>query len=387
MADLFDYLAWSGDQSIAASPLNDVDALILSRLAYLPFDGIVPESFADTVTLAEAERAFARLPDAASRLIMQNDGDLFAAAGRSPRFAALRLSGFIRQNDTAQEKQFCALTFTTGDGLPYVAFRGTDATLLGWKESLNMCFMLSVPAQQSAVRYLRAAADALPGPLRVGGHSKGGNLAVYASAFCPDGVRERITRVYNHDGPGLHSAVLRRPGYQAVKDRVRRIIPQSSVVGMMLSNEEPSIVIQSAGVGLFQHDLYLWEVRGDGFVPLDDVSAASKFIDGTLKDWLRTLDTTGREHFVDALYEILGTTQAETLPELAENWRQNAPLILKKILTLDEPMRGYVRQALRLLMRAALDNASRLRPELPDNLPFRSAKHAREKKKRYASRA
>ncbi|NLL49552.1 MAG: DUF2974 domain-containing protein [Firmicutes bacterium] len=374
MSNLFDYLKWRGDLSLEQVPLNDIDSLILSRLSYLPFDGIAPSSLASTITVAEAAEQILQREDPEEGLIMKMDLPFLQEIAESQRFAKLGLCGYTNQVDPDAEKQFAALVIRLLPGLSYVSYRGTDLSLAGWKEDFNMSFCTPVPAQIDAVRYLNDVADAVPGTLCVGGHSKGGNLAVYAASFCRPEVQDRVRFVHNHDGPGFDSSVLASDGYQRITQKIRTFIPQSSVVGMLLQHEEDYYVVRSSQVGLMQHDPFSWEIQRDQFVYLDEVTDQSKFVDRMLKSWLTQLSPEQREQFVDTLFSILQETNATTLKELTLNWHRNAGIVLKSFREMDETMRQNLHHALGLLLEAAKENVRRNLQERPRTrfLPPRS---------------
>lgn len=353
MANPFDYLKSRGDLSFEEAPLNDIDALLLARLSNLPFDHIVPENLAETISLAEASRLFFKSEEATGNVILRADLRLLQEIAKAPRFTTMQLCGYTNQLDEEAEKQFAAMVIKLWPHLTFISFRGTDLTLTGWKEDFNMSFCTPIPAQEEAVRYLNWVAQNLIGEFIVGGHSKGGNLSVYSSAFCKPEVQERIQVIYNMDGPGFDASVLASKGYQRIAQKVKTFIPQSSVVGMLLQHEEDYYVIQSKQIGLMQHDLFSWAVNGDEFVYLDEVTGGSKFIDGTLKAWLASLSLEQREEFVDTLFSILEETSATTLKELTTNWHKNAGIVLKSIRELDDEMRKNLSQALSLLFKAA----------------------------------
>lgn len=356
MSNLFDYLKWRGDLSFQQTPFNDIDSLILSRLSYLPFDAIVPDSFITSLTIAEAGNRFFQSENAAEKIIMRADLPLLSDVAASDRFANCGLCGYVNHVDLDDEKQFAALVIKISPGLSYISYRGTDLSLAGWKEDFNMSFATSVPAQEEAVRYLNQVRQHIPGKLILGGHSKGGNLAVYAGAFCEPETQNRIIAVYNNDGPGFDVSVLESAGYQRIAPRIKTFIPQSSVVGMLLQHEEDYYVVHSTQSGLMQHDLFSWEVNRDQFVLLDRVTDQSKFIDQTLKAWLATSSIEQREQFVDTLFSILEETGASTLKELTSNWHKNARIVLRSLLDMDDEMRQHLSQALNLLLQAARQN-------------------------------
>ncbi|NMB02161.1 MAG: DUF2974 domain-containing protein [Firmicutes bacterium] len=357
MANLFDYLASRGGQSLQEASLNDVDALVLARLSNLPFDRIVPEDLQNTITLAEASRLFFQSEEAIEKAFFRADLRFLEKASSCTRFSQMDLCGYTNQIDVQAEKQFAAMVIRISPALSFVSFRGTDLTLTGWKEDFNMSFCTPIPAQQEAVRYLNWVAQGLTGELIVGGHSKGGNLSVYASAFCEPQVQRRIKVIYNLDGPGFDASVLASDGYARISTRVKTFIPQSSIVGMLLQHEEDYYVVHSRQIGLMQHDLFSWEVDEDQLVYVDEVTGRSKFIDSTLKTWLASLSLEEREKFVDTLFAILEETNATTLKELTANWHKNAGLVLRSVRELDDEMRHNISHSLSLLFKAVRQNA------------------------------
>ena len=319
MANLFDYLAWRGDLSFSRSPFSPVDGLILSALSYVHLDGLVPPGPEAPVLLGRAVENYLALPPGRrGRCRCQEDIRLLQALAAAPRFARLELCACADRFVPREETQFAALTVLLGDGSAYLAFRGTDGTLVGWKEDFNLSFLDVVPAQLEAAGYVQAAAMSFPGPLRLGGHSKGGNLAVAGGALSTLKTRDRIESVWSFDGPGLNSYLMGRPGCQELLTRVRSFVPKSSVVGLLLAHEEPHTVVDSDQEGLFQHDPYSWQVQGPGFVRLEEVDPGSRLIDRTLKNWLAGLTNAQREAVADTLYELLSSGDATTVKEALE---------------------------------------------------------------------
>ena len=319
VSGLLDYLAWRGDITFGHTPFCPVDGLILSALSYIRFDGLVPEDTAPSVPLGQAaERCLSLLPEPRERCRCPKDPDLLRALAQAPRFARLGLCRRADRFIPKEETQFAALTVLLEDGSAYLAFRGTDGTLVGWKEDFNLSFMDVVPAQLEAAEYIQAFAASFPGPLRLGGHSKGGNLAVAGASLSTMKVRDRIESVWSFDGPGLNPYLLARPGYQELRTRIRSFVPKSSVVGLMLAHEEPHTVVDSDQEGLFQHDPCSWQVLGPDFVRLEDVDSGSRLIDRTLKNWLSGLTNEQRETVADTLYELLSSGDAKTVKEALE---------------------------------------------------------------------
>ncbi|MGN0136192.1 Mbeg1-like protein [Anaerotignum sp.] len=356
MTNMFDYLTWRGDLTLSQSPFQDVDSLILSTLAYVFFDGIVGESTEETVTIAQAAELYFARPRETWRSRVEEDWKLLGRLAESQRFAKMELCGYVNKLDFTMEKQFSALTILTGDGMAFVAYRGTDSSSVGWKEDFNMSFMDTVPAQQEAGIYLCQVAEHFGGKLRVGGHSKGGNLAVFAAAMCPAEVQARIVAVYNHDGPGFREGMLRRKGYRAILPSVQTFVPQSSVIGMLLEHEEEYIVIRSSQKGIMQHDPYSWEIIGKDFVRLEALTEESRLLDKTVKAWLNDLSEEQRQKFVDAVYEGISILPVDEFGEI-----QLSPKIALQALRTwgdeEEETKKIIGDSLKLLLQAAMETA------------------------------
>lgn len=330
MSNLFDYLTWRGDLGFEADPFNDVDSLILCCLCYVHFSGIVPDTpDAAGIPLSQAAERFFALPADKQIVHVEDDRSLLRAMAQTKRFGNIRLTHHIDHFDPEQEKQFSATTFRLNDDLSYLAFRGTDGTLVGWKEDFNMTFMPAVASQTAALSYLESTASALPGSFIPGGHSKGGNLAIYAAAMSSPKTKDRISLIYNHDGPGFDKEMMSGEGYRSIVGRIRTLIPQSSVIGMLLDHEEEYTIIHSNQVGLMQHIPYTWEVSGPSLVPAASTTPSSRIIDRSLKEWIGSMTPEQRSEFVNGLYEIFGSTDAVMLSELPLAWIKNFDKVSK----------------------------------------------------------
>ena len=362
MANILDYLDWRGDLTLAQSPFNEVDALLLAELSFIEFEGIVPPpELGRGLRLRDAAEAlFARRKNRSTEMGLLVPGDIPAmlrAMADSRRFGDMMVNAFEERIDEALEQQFAAVMVDLGDGTVYVSFRGTDDTLVGWKENLNMSFLAEVPAQERAVRYLERIARQYPDRgLRVGGHSKGGNLAIYSAVKCAETVQNRIVGVYNNDGPGFLSDLSATAEHRRIAGRIHTVVPQSSVVGLLLEHEKNVQVVHSTYEGIMQHDGFSWEVKGTRFVHLDDFSREGKLLDETIDAWADALSPQQRESFADAFYEVLTATGARTLSELGGEKLKSAVSILKSYKSLDRETREALSGALKLLLRIGAKN-------------------------------
>ncbi len=361
MANLMDYLDWRGDLTLDQDPFNEVDNLILAELSFVDFGGIVPPpGKGGSVPLCDAAEAFFRQhpegePIEMGVLVPDEIPDMLRKMASSPRFGGMRLGGFADWLDEGRGEQFAALTVETGDGRLYLSFRGTDDSLAGWQEDFYLAFMPQVPAQAMAVQYVRDMAPPdSPREPRLGGHSKGGNLAVYAAVQCPAAVQRRIESVWSNDGPGFHEDFLELPQHRRIAERIISIVPKSSVVGMLLEHEEDYTVVDSDQLGLLQHDGFSWQVMGRGFVTLGRITRQAQLSDTTLRQWLRGMSTEQREKFVHALFTVLKASGAATLTDLkAESFKAVGPMV-KAMKDLDKETRDGLLDFVRMLFMSNL---------------------------------
>lgn len=338
-------------------PFNSVDSLILSSAAYIHFPDMIPEvENWKGIRLQELYRAeyfeemFHNIP------LLDDTKQLFFALAASPRFRDIRIMGYTEQFDLTTEKQFSAMTFQLKPDLFYIAYRGTDSTLVGWKEDFNMAFQSPIPSQEEAVRYMEKAALYCPGNFLAGGHSKGGNLAVYASAMCREDTQNRILKIYSHDGPGFLEATLRSKEFQNISQRIEKTIPQSSIVGMLLEHQEEFRIVRSNKSGFLQHDQYTWEIENNDFIFIEKLTKDAKFADKTLTDWLNRLTEDDRERFVDALYGVLNANNLTTIDDFRADWQNAIPATLHAISQLDGDTKKFILHTLKQLASVGIRN-------------------------------
>lgn len=319
MSNIFDYLVWRGRASFEDEPFNEVDNVVLSELAYTGFGGMVPRD-GKAVPVRKVRDAFFALHP------REEIGEFSTHIAKAPllmdgmvsgrRFGNMELTGYVNIVDTDEMVQMAAVTFLLDDGTAYVAFRGTDSTIVGWKEDFNMSYLPVTEGQRRAVRYLNEIGRRIDRPLRVGGHSKGGNFAVYASAFCDEDIRDRIIEVYTNDGPGFRPEVMATNEYRKILPKVISIVPDTSVIGMLLTSNVRHRCIGSTASGIAQHDVMTWKVIYDRFVS-SEPSDLGHFIMKSQRDWLGKLGDRDRELFVNTLFSILESTGVETFDQMA----------------------------------------------------------------------
>lgn len=305
MVIIFDYLDQVAYDSIYDTPFNELDMLMLTEITYLPFDQIVSDQMSPDCTCRLFEAA-EKAPQDLSMLVTKNRLKLLEKVASSTRFKNIRLMGYVNDIDPDVQKQFAAMIFKIKPDSYVLTFRGTDDSIIGWKEDFHMTYMDQVPAQKTAVNYLRKAMDALPGQFILTGHSKGGNLASYAASQIEPEYQERIQSIYSYDAPGLNHSVITSQGYQTISDKIKRYIPQGSIVGMMLETPKQAQIVKSTAIGgLAQHDTFSWQISDQTFVLLDNLNPDSLQVDKTLKNWVDSVSDEELKDFFDLFFGLI----------------------------------------------------------------------------------
>ena len=352
MANIIDYIAWRGDIPLDQVPLGEVDALLLSYLAYMPYDGIVPPAV-DGLRVSLADAALELVKRYRCEGIQlaytigdsdENDCKLLEMLAGSKRFAQIELCGYVDYYDQEGQEQFSAVTFVLPDQSLFLGFRGTDSTVVGWKENFNMSFTGEVPSQRDAVAYTEAVYGKLKRPLFLGGHSKGGNLAVYAGMFVRDDVKAAVKHAYNFDGPGFNEQIAASAKFKSLAGRVHTYVPEASLVGILMWHSEPFTIIDSDSISVFQHDVYTWQLMGSKFIKAERTSESSCFADSVLKAWLMDLPAKQRESFVNGIYSVISAGKGKNLGDLLEG--RSLLAMLKALGSLDDKTRGDVQEAI-----------------------------------------
>lgn len=339
MSNLHEYLSWRGSFPFCrACPFNELDGMLVARLAFLPYDNIdlAPEETVRSV----AEK----MKDLNPKVYKHSeDPSVLQEMGESVRFADVCITDYVKDNDRAEERQFSAVTIHIDDKHICLSFCGTDTTLLGWKEDLNMSFLQNVPAQLSALSYTKSIAAKYPNTrLWLGGHSKGGNVAVYSAVRSPENIRKRIDFVCNFDGPGFPADFVESEEYAELVNKIHTFIPQGSIFGRLLEHGEQMEVVKSDNLSLYQHDIYSWEVMGDTIVRVPSTTDNSNFNQQSIRRILELTTPEERMLFLDTVYSTVTSGTATTLKNLLTTLPQNLPAMLNTVSSLTEAQKKNV---------------------------------------------
>ena len=319
MEKMMDYLKWRGDIPFSVSPLNEADIFLMSKIGAIDWTGIIDRDGDPVPFFYAAEQYFMRYGQEGAekvKLAGINLIPVIRAASKSERFRSLGLSGFVNIVDERKTEQFSALVVSLPDNVRFVTFRGTDDNILAWKENFYLSCSDYVSAQRDALSYLRYRATLFDGPIILGGHSKGGNLAIYAACTAEETLKDRIKAVYSFDGPGFRSSYYDTPGYKSIKEKIHKIIPKNSLVGTLLDNPKGVITVNSEDFGINGHDGFNWETCATGFVKCSSLSKSSRVFDKSIDSVLKGMNTDSRREFIDSLFDILDSSGASTVTEL-----------------------------------------------------------------------
>ena len=313
MANIFDYLADVQYDSFYDLPLNELDILALTELTYLSFDNLLDQPVNRLSDVAT------RVPRESTMLTNKERLQLLDQLSQHKRFKNSKLSNFVNEVDTELQKQFAAMTYRLNLDTYLIVFRGTDDSIIGWKEDFNMTYMKEIPAQRHALEYLEDFFTQHPKQkVMLAGHSKGGNLAVYAASQIQPELQEKISAIYTYDAPGLQAHLTEANGYQDVIPKIRRYVPQGSVIGMMLEVPDTPIVVKSTALGgIAQHSTFSWLTEGHHFIQLEAISSESLQIKDTLKEWVDSVPDEKLELYFDLFFGTIlesGISSINRLP-------------------------------------------------------------------------
>lgn len=323
MSNLLDYLAWRGDLPLSRDPFNRIDAALLSTLSYVDFSNVVPAKGKGKITMKEASKKFFELHSekelAADKSFIAFAPSLLRALAASDRFKDAYLSNYADDSDVGRQIQFAAVEIDTSDGAVFVSYRGTDDKIIGWKEDFNLSYM-TVPSETEAVNYLQDVMAGRTERIRLGGHSKGGHLAIYAAAMTTHDLALRIETIYSFDGPGFgyNKAILDSDQFKYIQPKIEKFIPQTSIVGKLLTTSVKPVVVKSTELGIMQHDPLSWQLEGKAFETLAFTDKISNAFDESMTKWLDEMSFDERREFVDDLFSVFEASGCDTLSSLTK---------------------------------------------------------------------
>ena len=379
MKNMLDYIKEFGHVSFEERAFSEIDALVLTELEYLPLEKVVPsdengENFVTVKEIAEYMQEHKQeLFDENPMMITQERHEVSQVIADAPRFQSLKFFGVVSVWDKDTTKQFAAVTVEVEPSVRLVVFRGTDETLIGWKEDFLMTYSPLVAAQTDAKEYLAKQASLWDGDLMISGHSKGGNLAIYAAATQVEDVQLRIVDIFCFDSPGLYRSVLETKGYQNIVPLAMRYIPQDSLVGLMLESEVPYVIVKSNATGAMQHSAMTWEIEDGQFIKMEKLTKNSQLNDQTFKKWTESVSDEELELFWNVFFELLFSVGIDTVNDLYGQFMHYVQEFLKAAGDMDEEKRELLTRIALLLVstrfevwKDSLDMSELVQFEMPE---------------------
>lgn len=348
MGNIMDYISWRGDLSFEQAQFNEVDNLILACFSYVNLDGIPAVTKQKGIGLKKLTKEFMKLHTMkeleADKSFIRLAPFMMMEMAKSVRFGKCVVRNYVNDIVTEAEQQFAAMEIVLEDGTSYVSFRGTDDTIIGWKEDFNLSTGV-VPAQKRAIEYLQKISEHTDGMLRVGGHSKGGNLAIYGSVMCKS-AHEKILEIYSNDGPGFSREFQELPEMKEMMPKIIRIIPEYSIIGTLLEHEKEPVIVASSSKGLLQHDGFSWEVQGPALVRRDSLNkTALRFIE-ILHKWIDGMDTEQKRLLIEDLFATLQASGYENLSEVQSGGLKSLAAMVKRVEKFAPESRGMMQELL-----------------------------------------
>lgn len=317
--NVFDYIAWRGEFSFEQSEFNEVDSLILSIFSYLDFSCVSDQ---EELPFPDAVAKICAMPDEKKydgpSIIMHSVVKLAQDAAGSIRFRDMKVFNFVDITEEEREIQFAAVSFLLPDQTIFASFRGTDNKLVGWKEDLNMSFINGVPSQLEATKYVTELLGNTSLPVRLGGHSKGGNLAIWAGAHQESALKSRIIQIYSNDGPGFSEEFLHSALYRETRSIISSFVPESSIVGVLMEHDHYT-TIMSKNATVLQHDPFSWLVLGSHFRYDENRTLSGMQFEKIINSWIRSMSAEEREQFITSFYDILIASEAKTIDDIDKN--------------------------------------------------------------------
>lgn len=360
MANLFNYVKRNADKDYNELPFNELDSLLLCALTYLNFEKY-PEMIEKNLY------PFSELHSKNDIKILTKETFLFFQSKRmlkkifkAKRYENLKVGNVDVKNDLNTGIQFAAMTFEICDGIYYIAFRGTDTSIAGIKEDLNLAILDNIPSQKEAVLYINNVYENYEGSYYVGGHSKGGNIALYGAMHSLDDFKKQLLMVYNFDGPGFKSNIFNSPEYEKIKYKVIKVIPYSDVVGILLNNNNDFMITRSGSIGILQHNMYAWKIKGDTFSYISKTSYFSKIVDKSVFEWLNLLTDKQKEEIVRIIFQVLDQSKINNFFDFKKETIKKIMAVFSAVGNIDSDDKKEMLKLTKLMIKVYVGNFFRI---------------------------
>lgn len=349
MSNIIDYLNLRGYLTFKQDKINEIDKIILARFSYLPFKEIRLNKKDSIENIANKMKDLS-----IEKFIWKADKQFIDVLGKSKRYKDLKVSDYKEILDLKAEKQFAAITIWLPHRIKYISFRGTDMSLVGWKEDFNMSFMRHIPSQKEGLKYLNEVGKKYFGKFILGGHSKGGNIAIYSAIFCKDRIKRKIKEIINADGPGFDEEIVKSEEYIQISEKINTYIPQSSIVGILLEHEDEYQVVKSIQKGFMQHDIYSWQVDNKNFVRVSNLTKDSHILDKAVKKWLQNTTPERRKNFINIIYEVIIASEADDINDFGVDTFKKVTKIITSYKNINKADKKEIEEMIKLFLESTM---------------------------------
>lgn len=367
MSNIIDYMDWRGDLTFSMAPLNEVDGLIFAQLSYVELDFIYEKDKTQKLTIEEiAKLYFERYSEediAGFTLLLQNCSKVLKKMAETERFKNLIVEDYVAEFDPEKNKQFGVINVKIKEGIYYIAFRGTDDSLAGWEEDFQACYMMPVASQVEAASYIQQFFKTYSGKAYIGGHSKGGNLAVYATVMAGSKNKKRIKKVHNFDGPGFLQEFVEKSAYKKMAELVENYNPQASIVGMIMFRDDNVTIVASSEKGLMQHTGISWQVCGNHFVNAENFENMSLVFGNVNRSWINEISQEERAMLIEIVFKLL-REGFDTVTGLKEGFFNTTTTILKSYSNLEKETRKNVKKIVGQVIKLSRESYSETKKEI-----------------------
>lgn len=329
-----EYLRECRNISMRERPFSLTDAMFLCNVTYIDLKGLVPED-GSLVTLGQIDRIMDKKRVFSNPQYGSMYLEMFELMKDSERYGTMQMGYFREVVDRSEEMQFGAMTFFLETGQLFVGFRGTDGSWLGWKEDFNYAYRETMPSQTLGLEYLYEVAASTSQDMYVGGHSKGGTIAVYAASSADEAVQDRILKVLSIDGIGFRKGFFEQPGFKRIEEKVFKVVPEESLIGRIFEIEPNYRIVRSFETGMVQHDFMNWMIEDDDLVYLDEFPKKKNKGSVKFNNWLKKLTDEQIRNFVETLFEVIGAARVEYIDSLFIEPKKYIKPLLKKLFSIN----------------------------------------------------
>lgn len=337
MSNINDYIVNYGNNDFNELPYNRIDDMILARFSNLPFYKI---SLEKKETIYSIFQKFKKLKS--DEFLYKGDETLIYNLGDCHRFKNMLVSNYEYKVDNINEKQFTAISIHINETEIYISYGSTDDSLTGWKEDFNLGFMDKIPSQIDGTNYLKNLSNLYNKNIRLGGHSKGGNIAIVSACNVEKSIQNRMLSISNYDGPGVTKYIADSESYQNILNKIFTIIPQNSIIGRIFEHKENFSIIESIEKGIYQHDIYSWQISGTSIVALNSCTKFSENFNEIFTDFLDKTNILERKIFVNALFTLIKSININSMSAFLQFKKINLIKMFKNNYIIEETDRKIV---------------------------------------------